>query len=69
MCVCLYQFMFVFIKGQMRQMGDLFSTEIVRYLNKTKKKYIREVCFIISSICLAGHSILYYALIIIKVLK
>lgn len=53
----------------MRQIGDLTRTEIVCYLNKIKIKYIQDVCFIISSSCLARHSVLYYALIKIKVLQ
>lgn len=57
------------IKRQMRQIGDLTRTEIVCYLNKIKIKYIQDVCFIISSSCLARYSVLYYALIKIKVLQ
>lgn len=53
----------------MRQTGDLSSTEIVRYLNKIKIIYIQDVCFIVSSSCLATYSVLYYALIKIKVLQ
>lgn len=53
----------------MRQMGDLSSTEIVCYLNIIKIKYIQDVCFIVSSNCLARYSVLYYALIKIKVLQ
>lgn len=53
----------------MRQMEDLSSTEIVCYRNKIKIKYIHDECFIISSSCLARYSVLYYALIKIKVLQ